>query len=106
MKMLSCYIEQRITKKVRTGMQDGEDIVWWVALLLQLWNLPFDFWLETKKADGSDGTNTILAQMTALYSSMRTIAVSLAKQKGLLQPHSTLATLLELVEATQESCSR
>ena len=87
-------------------MQDGQEFIWWVALLLQLWDLPPDSWLESKGTGWSEGIHTVLAQITALYNSMRTTAFSLVQHKESFQPHNTLASLVELIQATQESYSR
>lgn len=87
-------------------MQDGQEVTWWVALLLQLWDLPPDSLLGFKRTSWSDAASTALAQMTALYRSMQTLAALLIEQNVELQLPGTLASVAALIQDTQESCSR
>lgn len=94
------------------ALQSREAVLWWVALILQLWDLP--------KLDASEPTATArtlrhtMTQMPSLYNSLQALSsVALhqdfADKQYLQGAHSRgnlVAELVELVQACQGGSSR
>ncbi len=87
-------------------LQDAQEIVWWVALLLQLWDLPTEAWIEEERRKDNDNANQTLSQTTALLGTMRAIGEKSVQSISPLQPQNLLPTLVALLRSTQESGSR